>query len=88
MYINTANALTEFKTSTCRSIAGRIRKVCDNESGATAIEYGLMIAAIGVAIIGIVFLLGADLAAFYEGVHEKLADKKECTQAGQNCGNQ
>ena len=46
-----------------------------------------MIAAIAVAIIGIVFLLGADLAAFYEGIQEKLAGKKECAQAGQNCGN-
>ena len=66
----------------------RLREARKDEAGVTAIEYALMVAGIGVAIIGIVFLLGADLAAFYEGVHEKLAGKKECAQAGQNCGNQ
>ena len=66
----------------------RLREARKDEAGVTAIEYALMVAGIGVAIIGIVFLLGADLAVFYEGVHEKLAGKKECAQAGQNCGNQ
>ncbi len=40
------------------ALAGRVAKIISDRSGATAIEYGLLVAAIGGAIIGIVFLVG------------------------------
>jgi pilus assembly protein Flp/PilA len=40
----------------------------DEEEGATAVEYGLMIALIAVAIIGVVTLLGQRLDAMFQGV--------------------
>ena len=43
-----------------------MRKVCDNELGATAIEYGLIIGGIAVAIMGIVFTLGNDISDYFK----------------------
>lgn len=39
-----------------------------DDRGATAVEYGLMVALIAVAIIGMVFLLGENLSGLFSGV--------------------
>ena len=46
-----------------------------DESGATAIEYGLIAALIAVAIIGAAQALGTDLSALFGGVSSKLKAK-------------
>ncbi len=46
-----------------------------DENGATAIEYGIIVAAIAAAIIGTVFLIGADIAAIFEGIGNKMATR-------------
>lgn len=43
-----------------------------NEEGATAIEYGLIAAGIGLAISVVVFLLGDDLVAMFESIQAAL----------------
>ncbi len=43
-----------------------------NEDGATAIEYGLIAAGIGLAISVVVFLLGDDLVAMFESIQAAL----------------
>ena len=43
-----------------------------NEDGATAIEYGLIAAGIGLAISVVVFLLGDDLVAMFESIQTAL----------------
>ncbi len=43
-----------------------------NESGATAIEYGLIAAGISVAIIGVVNTLGSKLSATFSSVSSQL----------------
>ena len=40
----------------------------DEEKGATAVEYGLMVALIAVAIIGAVTLLGSSLNALFNSI--------------------
>lgn len=62
------------------------REARQDEAGATAIEYALLIAGISVAIVGIVFLLGADIAAVFEGIGDKIGNARECAQARLNCG--
>lgn len=44
-----------------------------NEEGATAIEYGLMAAAIALGIIALVFVLGDRIEAAFQGVDDELA---------------
>jgi pilus assembly protein Flp/PilA len=46
----------------------------DEEKGATAVEYGLMVALIAVAIIGMVSILGGNLSGLFEGVGTEIAD--------------
>jgi Flp pilus assembly pilin Flp len=70
-----------------RSVWARLERTRRDENGAAAIEYALPIAGIAAAIIGMVFLLGADVAATFEGIHDKIAGQKKCAQARQNCGN-
>lgn len=44
------------------------------ESGATAIEYGLIAALVALAIIAALTALGTDLAALFTGISTKLQD--------------
>ncbi|MGI9412397.1 MAG: Flp family type IVb pilin [Hyphomicrobiales bacterium] len=46
----------------------KIMQFTKDESGATAIEYGLIAAGIAVAIIGAVFTVGTKLSAMFTGV--------------------
>ena len=50
-----------------------LKSFLKNESGATAIEYGLIAAGISVAIIGIVATLGDTLTATFTSVSDALA---------------
>jgi len=49
-----------------------LKSFVKNESGATAIEYGLIAALIAVAIITAVTAVGTDLAALFTGISGKL----------------
>lgn len=53
-----------------------LKSFVKNESGATAIEYGLIAALIAVVIISAVTAVGADLKAVFENVSTKLAPAK------------
>ena len=44
----------------------------DKDRGATAVEYGIMVAAIAVAIIATVFLIGPELNSMFDTVLKKL----------------
>lgn len=44
-------------------------------SGTTAVEYGIIVAAIAGAIIGIIFLIGDDLATLFHGLGDKLRSR-------------
>lgn len=46
----------------------RARSWAVSDEGATAVEYGIMVAAIAVAIILIVFALGDQLAAMFQAI--------------------
>jgi pilus assembly protein Flp/PilA len=76
IYTHTSNAIFVAKHRVGDFVSGQIRKVKDDESGATAIEYGLIAAGIAVAIIGIVFTLGNDISAFFAAVDSKLSERK------------
>ena len=46
----------------------------DKERGATAVEYGIMVAAIAAVIIGIVITLGGQVETVFTNVNESLAE--------------
>lgn len=48
------------------------KRFIEDESGATAIEYGLIAAGIAVAIIATVNTLGTDLALMFKGISGKI----------------
>ncbi|MBI4967297.1 MAG: Flp family type IVb pilin [Rhodospirillales bacterium] len=50
----------------------RLRRALTDESGATAIEYGLIAAGIAVAIITIVFTLGEEIQNMFNDVNTQL----------------
>jgi pilus assembly protein Flp/PilA len=50
-----------------------IKRFADDESGATAIEYGLIAAGISVAIITVVNMLGSQLQSTFSNVSSQLA---------------
>jgi pilus assembly protein Flp/PilA len=49
-----------------------LRSFCSDESGVTAIEYGLIAGLIAVAIIAIVSTVGTDLSATFQSVATSL----------------
>ena len=52
----------------------KFREIRDDESGVTAIEYGLIAAAIAVAIIAAVFALGEDVANLFQDTSNELSN--------------
>ncbi len=48
------------------------RRIKDRESGASAVEYGLLIGLIAVAIIGVLIVLGPRLADMFSSVNDQL----------------
>jgi pilus assembly protein Flp/PilA len=46
----------------------------NRERGATAVEYGLMVGLIAVAVIGVVMTLGGQLEGLFDGVSDQLPD--------------
>ncbi|MDR7082230.1 pilus assembly protein Flp/PilA [Arthrobacter ginsengisoli] len=59
--------MTGLMVSMLAFVAG-VKDKMESEKGATAVEYGLMVALIAVAIIGGVSLLGDNLLAMFEGI--------------------
>ena len=57
---------------TCAGICRHIRAFAVDESGATAIEYGLIIAGISIAIMATVFAIGAEMNGMFQMVGTKL----------------
>ncbi len=49
-------------------MSGMIRNFFKDESGASAVEYGLLVALIAVVIIGAVTLLGQSISGMFTGV--------------------
>lgn len=60
------------------------RKLWNDESGATMVEYGLMVALIAVICIGAVSFLGSSARANFAGAADAMGDATEaqCTAAG------
>ena len=54
-------------------VRGRIASLVKSEKGATAVEYGIMVAAIAAVIIGIVITLGNQVVTVFTNVSESLA---------------
>lgn len=54
-----------------------INRFAKDESGATAIEYGLIAALISVVIIGALALIGPKVAGLFDSVNEKLPEAPE-----------
>ena len=49
-----------------------LKQYCSNERGTTAIEYGIIVGGIAVAVLAIVFNLGEDLENLYNGIYAEL----------------
>ena len=60
-------------------VADRSERFHDDENGATAVEYGLMVALIAAVIIGVVGLLGGEVAAKFQQVCTSLNSGVACT---------
>jgi pilus assembly protein Flp/PilA len=54
-----------------------VTRFANDESGATAIEYGLIAALISVVIIGVLSTLGTNLNAKFTTISDKLAEGAE-----------
>ena len=53
-------------------VQGQVRSLIKSEKGATAVEYGIMVAAIAAVIIAVVFLIGEELLVDFTTVLTKL----------------
>jgi pilus assembly protein Flp/PilA len=60
----------------------RVRRAFRNDEGATAVEYGLMVALIAAAIAGIVWGLGQHLGQKFDGVDKCINNAQSCNPDG------
>jgi pilus assembly protein Flp/PilA len=70
------NAIHSALLATVALVRGRLPK--DTDRGATAVEYGLMVALIAAVIAGIVLTLGGSL-------HDKFSTVNSCVQTTATC---
>ena len=56
-------------------------------SGATAIEYALIVASVAVAIIMALNYLGVELADLFEDLAAVIDPQRRCVEVGSNCDN-
>jgi pilus assembly protein Flp/PilA len=61
----------------------RVRRAFRNDEGATAVEYGLMVALIAAAIAGIVYILGQSLHDKFDSVNTCVNNAPDCNPQGQ-----
>ncbi|HVT63930.1 MAG TPA: Flp family type IVb pilin [Mycobacteriales bacterium] len=61
----------------------RVRRAFRNDEGATAVEYGLMVALIAAAIAGIVYTLGQSLNTKFGNVNTCVNNAPNCNSQGQ-----
>ena len=66
--------ITKAQSST-HILKRKLRKYVSDDSGATAIEYGLIAAGIAVAIIAAVFAIGDELNKAFLAIQTKLASR-------------
>ncbi|NDE89686.1 MAG: Flp family type IVb pilin [Alphaproteobacteria bacterium] len=52
-----------------------LKQFCKNESGATAIEYGLIAALISVVMVSVLVTLGPEIKATFQDVQTNLASR-------------
>ena len=63
-----------------------IARFVDDESGATAIEYGLIAALIAVAIIAAASMLGTNLGTLFQGISDRIEDVDVPQVGGDDAG--
>lgn len=64
--------MTGLMVSMLTFVSGIKNRLTDEEKGATAVEYGIMVALIAVVIIGAVALFGTSLRTVFQGVTTQL----------------
>ena len=67
--------MNSFMVSAIAFIAGVKNRLTSEEKGATAVEYGIMVALIAVVLITTVGLLGDQLVTLFEGMTESIKPK-------------
>lgn len=55
-----------------------IKKFYNDESGATMVEYALMVALIAIAVAATVYLLGGEMNSLFSDVKDCIADPTTC----------
>lgn len=73
LYTTTSNAAHGICFSLRGIASRRLEGLRDDTSGATAVEYGLIVAGISITIIGIVFTIGNDISAYFVTIDSKLS---------------
>ena len=62
-----------------------LAELLKDERGATAIEYGLIVAGIGIVILASVFAVGEELNSLFTEVDTRLSESFRCVEVGSNC---
>ena len=68
-------APTNCRTNARNAYGALVRRLCQDRSGAAAVEYGLIVAAIAAAIVGTLFLIGDDLVFLFNLIETKLQQR-------------
>lgn len=70
-----SGALFTARRAARKLLSRHLSGVADDEQGATAIEYGLIVAGISLAVIGIVFAFGEDIAVYYQAIDTRITSR-------------
>ncbi len=70
-----SNSLFAVRRSLRKTLSRHFRRIAVDERGATAVEYGLILARISLAIIIVVFAFGEDIEAYYQAIDTRITSR-------------
>ncbi len=62
-----------------------LAKFGEDKQGATAIEYGLIVGGVAIAILAAVFSVGTELSGLFESVAAVFESTQRCVEVDSNC---
>ncbi len=75
LVVRVSDAVVDLGSRARETLLPRLAAAGGDESGATAVEYGLIVAGISLAVIIVVFAFGEDIQAYYQAIDTRITSR-------------
>ena len=75
LVVRVSDAVVDLGSRARKTLLPRLAALGGDEGGATAVEYGLIVAGISLAVIIVVFAFGEDIQAYYQAIDTRITSR-------------